>query len=212
MYIYICINEMYTSAKYPDGKHSRRKKERPNIINKLGTVYLEPTHTCVYIYIYIYICLFPMLAVGLLDFKVDVGLEADFRDQPPSIPAVPNHYKYPSNVQRQSIPVVPNPQVSLQCLTAEYPCSAQPQSIPTLPNHQVSLQCPTMPNRRVCQQCPTAEYPYTAQLQSIPAVPNHQVSLQCPTAEYQYSCSTFAVLQGRQLTGGRETLYTLLVP
>ena len=37
---------------------------------------------------------FPTLAVGLLDFKVDVvfaRLEADFRDQPPSIPAVPHH-------------------------------------------------------------------------------------------------------------------------
>ena len=58
--------------------------------------------------------LFPTLAVGLLDFKVDVvlaRLEADFRDQPPRIPAVPNH------------------QVSLQCPTAEYVCSTQPQSI-----------------------------------------------------------------------------------
>ena len=38
--------------------------------------------------------LFPTLAaVGLLDFKVNVvlaRLEADFSDQPPSIPAVPN--------------------------------------------------------------------------------------------------------------------------
>ena len=36
---------------------------------------------------------FPTLAMGLLDFKVDVvlaRLEADFSDQPPSIPAVPN--------------------------------------------------------------------------------------------------------------------------
>ena len=115
---------------------------------------------------------FPTLTVGLLDFKVDVvlaRLQADFRDQPPSIPAVPNH------------------QVSLQCPTAEYPCGAQPPSIPAMPNHQVSLQCPTaeyvcsaqpqsiplVPNRRVCLQCPTAEYPYTAQLQSIPAVLNH---------------------------------------
>ena len=44
--------------------------------------------------------LFPTLAVGLLDFKVDVvlaRLEADFSDQPTSIPAVLNHYatKYP---------------------------------------------------------------------------------------------------------------------
>ena len=52
---------------------------------------------------------FPTLAVGLLDFKVDVvlaQLEADFSDQPPSIPAVPDH------------------QVSLQCPTNEYPCNA----------------------------------------------------------------------------------------
>ena len=58
---------------------------------------------------------FPTLAVGLLDFKVDVvlaRLEADFRDQPPSIFAVPNH------------------QVSLQCPTTKYPCSAQQPSIP----------------------------------------------------------------------------------
>ena len=57
--------------------------------------------------------LLPTLAVGLLDFKVNVvlaRLEADFSDQPPSIPAVPNH------------------QVSLQCPTAEYPCSAQPRT------------------------------------------------------------------------------------
>ena len=89
---------------------------------------------------------FPTLAVGLLDFKVDVvlaRLEADFRDQPPSIPAVPKH------------------QVSLQCPTAEYPCSAQPQSILTLPNCKVSLQCST------------TKYPCSAQLLSIPAVPNH---------------------------------------
>ena len=53
--------------------------------------------------------LFPTLAVGLLDFKVDVvlaRLEADFSDQPPSIPAVPDH------------------QASLQCPTNEYPCNA----------------------------------------------------------------------------------------
>ena len=58
--------------------------------------------------------LFPTLAVGLLDCKVDVvlaRLEADFSDQPPSIPAVPNR------------------RVSLQCPTAEYPYTAQPQSI-----------------------------------------------------------------------------------
>ena len=36
---------------------------------------------------------FPTLAVGLLDFKVDVvlaRLEAHISDQPPSIPAVPS--------------------------------------------------------------------------------------------------------------------------
>ena len=78
--------------------------------------------------------------MGLLDFKVDVvlaRLEADFSEQPPSIPAVPNH------------------QVSWQCPTAEYPSAqppsipavlngcAKPQNIPAVPNHQVSLQCPT---------------------------------------------------------------------
>ena len=52
--------------------------------------------------------LLPTLAVGLLDLKVDVlnRLEADFSDQPPSIPAVPNH------------------EISLQCQTSEYPCNA----------------------------------------------------------------------------------------
>ena len=110
--------------------------------------------------------LFPTLAVGLLDFKVDVvlaRLEADFSDQPPSISAVPNH------------------QVSLQCPTAEYPCSAQPMSIPALPNRRVSLHCPTA---KVSPQCSTTKYPRSAQPQSIPAVSNCKVSLQCPTAEY----------------------------
>ncbi len=127
--------------------------------------------------------LFPTLAVGLLDFQVDVvlaRLEADFRDKPPSIPAAPNR------------------RVSLQCPTAGYPYTAQLQSIPAMLNPQVSLQCPT------------TKYPCGAQPPSIPAAPNHQISLQCPTAE-QRICSAFAVLQGRQLTGGRETLYTLLV-
>ena len=104
--------------------------------------------------------LFPTLAVALLNFKVDVvlaRLEADFSDQPPSIPAVPNH------------------QVSLQCPTAKYPRSAQPQSIPAVPN------------RRVSSQCPTTKYPCSAKRQSIPAVPNCKVSLQCPTAEYPCS-------------------------
>ena len=93
---------------------------------------------------------FPTLAVGLLDSTVDVvlaRLEADFSDQPPSIPAVPNH------------------QVSLQCLTAKYPCSAQLQSIPAVPNCRVSLQCPT------------TKYPCSAQAQSIPGVSNSKVSI-----------------------------------
>ena len=37
--------------------------------------------------------LFPTLAVGWLDFQVDVilaRLESDFSDQPPTIPVVPN--------------------------------------------------------------------------------------------------------------------------
>ena len=80
-----------------------------------------------------------------------------------------------------------NHQVSRQCPTTKYPCSAQPQTL----------------------QCPTAKYPCSAQLQSIPAVPNRRVSRECPTAEYQYSCSAFAVLQGRQLREGRETLHFL---
>ena len=124
--------------------------------------------------------------MGLLDFKVDVvlaRLEADFSDQPPSIPAVPNH------------------QVSLQGRTAEYPCCAQPQSIPAGPNRRVSLLCPTakypcsaqplsilaVPNRKVFLQCPTAKYPCSAQLRSIPAVSNHQISLQGPTEKYPCS-------------------------
>ena len=114
--------------------------------------------------------------MGLLDFKVEVvlaRLEADFSDQPPSIPAVPNH------------------QVSPQCPNAEYPCSAQPQSIPAERKRKVSLQCPTtqpqnifsLPNCNVSLQCST-KYPRSAQPQSIPAVPNHQISLQGPTEKY----------------------------
>ena len=153
-------------------------------------------------------CLFPTLSVGLLDFKVDVvlaRLEADFSDQPPNIAAVPNHQvslqcpptKYPCSAQPPSIPAVPNGRVSLQCPTTMYPGSAERQSVPAVPNHHVS------------RQCPTTKYPCSAQSPSIPAVPNHQVSLECPTAEYQYSCSAFAVLQGRQLRGGRATLHFL---
>ena len=136
---------------------------------------------------------FPTLAVGLLDFKVDVvlaRLEADFSDQPPSIRAVPNRRvsvqcptaEYLCSAEPPSIPAVPHHQVSLQCPTGEYPCSAQLTGIPAVPHHQVSLQCPT------------AECPCSAQRQSIPAVPqsiravpNRRVSLQCPTTKY--SCS-----------------------
>ena len=118
--------------------------------------------------------LFPTLAVGLLDLKVDVvlaRLEAELSAQPPSIPAVPNRKvslqcsttKYPSSAPFK---------VSLQCPTAKYPCSAQPQSIPAGPNRKVSLQCPS------------AEYPWSAQQQRI-----------------NITCSAFAVLQGRQLRG-----------
>ena len=84
--------------------------------------------------------------MGLLDFNRDVvlaRLEADFSDQPPSIPAVPNH------------------QVSLQCPTTKYPCSAQLPSIPAGPNRKVSLQCRT------------AEYPWSAQQQSINILAAH---------------------------------------
>ena len=137
--------------------------------------------------------------MGLLDFKVDVVLarvEADFSDQPPSIPAVPNHpvslqcptTMYPCSAQPLSILAVPNRKVSLQCPTAMYHCSAQLQSIRAVSNHQISLQGPT---------------------ESIPAVPKRRVPLECPTAKYQCSCSEFAVLQGRELRGGRETLHFL---
>ena len=85
--------------------------------------------------------------------------------------------------QPPSILAVPNHQVS-QRPTTKYPCSAQQMSIPAMLNG-------------------------CAQPQSIPAVPNRRVSLKCPTAEYQYSCSAFAVLQGRQLRRGRETLHFL---
>ena len=104
--------------------------------------------------------------------------------QPMSIPAMLNGCAQP-----QGFPAVPNHQVSVQCPTAEYPCSAQPQSIPAVSNHQISVQGPT---EKVSLQCLTAEYPWGAQ-----------------QPEYKYSCSAFAVLQGRQLRGGRETLHFL---
>ena len=124
-------------------------------------------------------------------YVVLARLEADFSDQPPSLPAVPNHQvslqcpttKYPCNAQLPSILTVPNRRVSLHCPTAKYPCnlqcsttkyprSAQRQSISAVPNCKVSLQCPTTkypcgPNRKVSLQCPTAEYPWSAQQQSI---------------------------------------------
>ena len=137
----------------------------------------------------------PTLAVGLLDFKVDVvlaRLEADFSDQPQTIPAVPNRKvsqqcpatKYPCSAQPQSIPAVPIRRVSLHCPTAKYPCSAQPQSILAVPNRKVSLP---MPNCKVSLQCPTAQSPCSVQPPNIPAGPNRQVSLQCPSAEYPWS-------------------------
>ena len=161
---------------------------------------------------------FPTLAVGLLDLKVDVvlaRLEADFSDQPPSIPAVPNHQvplqcptaKYPCTAQPPSIPAVPNHQISLQCPTIKSPCSAQPPSIPAVPNHQVSLQGPTtkypcsaqpssipaVPNHQVSLQCPTAKYPGSAQPPNIPAVSNHQISLQRPTEKYPCSAQAQSI-------------------
>ena len=93
--------------------------------------------------------------------------------------------------------LVTNHKVPMQCPTTKYPCSAQPLSIPAVPNRRVSLQCPT------------TKYPCSAQPKSISAVPNRRVSLECPTAESQFSCSAFAVLQGRQLRRGRETLHFL---
>ena len=157
----------------------------------------------------------------------------DFGDQPPNVPTLPNHQvslqcpttqvslqcpttKYPCSAQKMSIPAMLN-----GC--------AQPQSIPAVPNHasiltlpnrRVSLQCPTTqvslqsptakypcsPNCRVSLQCPTTAGPNE---KWIPAVPKRRVSLECPTAQYQYSCSAFAVLQGRQFRGGRETLHFL---
>ena len=142
--------------------------------------------------------------------------------QPQSIPAVPNcSAAQPISIpamlngcaQPQSIPAVPNHQISLQCPTAKYPCSAQPSSIPAVPPPSIHA----MPNRKVSLQCPTAEYPCSVQPPNIPAVPNRKVSLQCPSAEYPWSAqqqsikilAAFAVVQGIQLRGGRETLHFL---
>ena len=149
------------------------------------------------------VCFFTTLAVGLLDFKVDVvlaRLEADFHDQPPGIPAVPNHQVslqcptagYPCSAQPLGIPAVLNRRVTLHCSTTKYACCAQPLGILAVPNRKVSLQCPTAnipaaPNCRVSLQCPITKYPCRAQRKSILAVPNRRVSLEYPTAEYQYS-------------------------
>ena len=152
---------------------------------------------------------FPTLPVGLLDFKVDVvlaRLEADFSDQPPSIPAVPNRRvflqcpttKCPCSAQPTSIPAVPSRRVSLQCPTAEYPCTAQPQSIPAVPN------C------KVCLQCPTAECPCSVQPSNIPAGSNRKVSLQVPRSKYPWSAQqqSINILAAHlQCWGGRETLH-----
>ena len=134
--------------------------------------------------------------MGLLDFKVDVvlaRLEADFSDQPPSIPAVPNHRvslhcpnaKYPRSAQ---------PLVSSQCPTAKYPCSVQLQSITA------------MPNCRVSRQCPATKYPCRAQPKSIPAVPNRGVPNGRVSIFLQRSCSAARkTVEG----GGKETLHFL---
>ena len=128
--------------------------------------------------------------MGLLDSKIYVvlaRLEADFSDQPPSIPAVPNH------------------QASLQCLTAEYPytaakypCSAQPLSILAVPKCRVSPQCPT--TKCSCRG-PTEKYPCSAQLQSIPGAPNSRLSI-----FLQRICSA----AGKPVEGGQGNV-TLLV-
>ena len=79
--------------------------------------------------------------MGWLDFKVNIilaRLEADFSDQLPSIPAVPNR-RVSCNAQPQSMLAVPNRRVSLQCPTTKYPCRAQPKSIPAVPNNRVSI-------------------------------------------------------------------------
>ena len=115
--------------------------------------------------------------VGMLEMNnvdvVLVRLEADFRDQPPSIPAA----------QPPNILAVPNHQVSLWCPTTRYPCSAQPK-YPCIAQSQSMF---AVPNRRTSLHCPTATYPCSAQPLGIPAMPNHQVPLQCPTTKYPCS-------------------------
>ena len=150
--------------------------------------------------------LFPTLAVGLLDFQVHVVLalrpEPDYSAQPP-VPTTKHPRstpttkcpcsahrrvslqrpttKCPCNAQPQSVPAVPNHQVSL---TTKYPCSAQAQNIPAVPSHHVYLQCLATKYPRSAQ--PTTRYPAVPNHQ-VPAVPSHQFSLQCPTTKYPCS-------------------------
>ena len=120
-------------------------------------------------------------------------------------------------------------QISLQYAIEEYPCNAHSQNIPAMPqkililskiscNIQL-LNILAMPIRNVSLQRPNSKYPCNAQLQNIPEISRLQISLQdpienilvistrrisleYPAIEYQYSCSAFAILQGRRL---RET-------
>ena len=125
--------------------------------------------------------------MGLLDFEVNVvlaRLEADFSDQPPSIPAVPSRrvsLKCPSATK------YPRSAQPLQCPTAKYPCSAQLQSIPAVSKHQISPQG-----------------------KSIPAVPNRRVSLECPTAEYQFFLQRMCSAARKTVEGGQGNA-TLIV-
>ena len=134
--------------------------------------------------------------MGLLDFKVDVvlaRLEADFSDQPPTIPAVPNH------------------QVSLQCPTAEYPCNAQPQSIPAVPNRKVSLQCP--PTKYPCSAQALlilAVLNGCAEPQNVPAVPNRRVSLEVPNRRVSIFLQRVCSAARKTIEGGQGNV-TLLV-
>ena len=125
----------------PKKKRKKEKKKNDHPPKHQKKTRSEGAGACFFFAVWAGACFFPTLAVGLLDFKVDVvlaRLEADSSDQPPGIPAVPNH------------------QVSLQCPTNEYPCTGQPQSILTLPNRKV---IPAVSNCKVSLQCPTSEYP-----------------------------------------------------
>ena len=79
--------------------------------------------------------------MGLLDFKADDGLarlEADFNDQPPNIPIMPNRRRS-LQCPSPNIPIISNRKISLQCRTTGYPCSAQPQNIYGMPNSRISI-------------------------------------------------------------------------